>query len=52
LTRATGHFAYWWLVPIKDLLQALLWGLAFVGNRVIWRGERFRVLPGGKLARI
>ncbi len=52
LTRATGHFAYWWLVPIRDLLQALIWGLAFVGNRVTWRGERFRVLPGGKLTRI
>ena len=52
LTRATGHLAYWWLVPIKDLLQALIWGFAFAGNGVAWRGERFRVLPGGKLLKI
>jgi hypothetical protein len=24
-------------------------GLAFLGNTVVWRGQRLRVLPGGKL---
>ncbi|PAW81788.1 MAG: hypothetical protein B9S33_16120 [Pedosphaera sp. Tous-C6FEB] len=33
----------------KDLLQVPIWALAFLGNTVIWRGQRLRVLPGGKL---
>jgi len=35
-----------------ELLQALIWGIAFAGNGVAWRGVRFRVLPGGKLLKI
>jgi ceramide glucosyltransferase len=35
--------------PLKDLLQVPLWALAFLGNTVVWRGQRLRVLPGGKL---
>jgi len=34
---------------LKDLLQIPIWALAFLGNTVVWRGQRLRVLPGGKL---
>lgn len=51
LTRDSGHYLYFWLVPIKDLLNAAIWALAFVGNKIDWRGETFRVLPGGKLSK-
>ena len=37
---------------LKDLLQVPIWALAFLGNTVIWRGQRLRVLPGGKLVPI
>ena len=37
------------LTPLKDLLQVPIWALAFLGNTVVWRGQRLRVLPGGKL---
>ena len=37
------------LAPLKDLLQVPIWALAFLGNTVVWRGERLRVLRGGKL---
>ncbi len=37
---------------IKDLLQVPIWALAFLGNTVVWRGQRLRVLPGGKLVPI
>ena len=40
------------LAPLKDLLQVPIWALAFLGNTVIWRGQRLRVLPGGKLVPI
>lgn len=49
LTLSTLHWRSLWLVPIKDLLQAALWAFAFLGDRVEWRGERFRVLPSGEL---
>lgn len=40
------------LAPLKDLLQVPIWVLAFLGNTVIWRGQKLRVLPGGKLVPI
>jgi hypothetical protein len=43
--------APWW-VWIKDLQAALLWAAAFLGNTVVWRGDRFRVSPDGRLTRI
>jgi ceramide glucosyltransferase len=41
---------YAWLIPVKDLLQAALWLLAFLGNRIEWRGQRMRLRPDGTLA--
>ncbi len=40
---------YAWLIPVKDLLQAALWLLAFLGNRVEWRGQRMRLRRDGIL---
>jgi ceramide glucosyltransferase len=39
----------WWLAPLKDLAQVIVWALAFAGNQVVWRGRRYRVTAGGKL---
>ena len=36
---------------IKDLLQVPLWVLAFLGNKVEWRGERMRLQRDGTLVR-
>jgi ceramide glucosyltransferase len=52
LTRSVAHSIWFWLVPIKDLLQGAVWILAFLGNTVEWRGERFRVLRTGELVRM
>jgi ceramide glucosyltransferase len=49
LTGNDRHVPWLWLVWVKDLLGALLWLGAFLGNTVSWRGDRFRILPGGKL---
>jgi ceramide glucosyltransferase len=40
-----------WLVilPVKDCLSFLIWALSFVGSTVVWRGQRYKVLKGGKL---
>ena len=40
---------YAWLIPVKDLLQAALWLLAFLGNHIEWRGQRMRLRPDGTL---
>lgn len=49
LTQSHCHYPDWWLVPIKDLLGAAIWALAFLGRRVEWGGRWFRVRQGGKL---
>jgi hypothetical protein len=49
LTRSFAHVSYFWLVPIKDLLQAAIWFGAFLGNRVEWRGQKFKLRRDGTL---
>ena len=38
-----------WLLPVRDGLAFATWGLAFLGNRVRWRGHLYRLLPGGRM---
>ena len=43
-------FPRWlWLLPLRDLLAFAKWFLSFFGNRVHWRGHRYRILPGGRI---
>ena len=51
LTRTPPPCARGWLVPVKDLLQTAIWLLAFLGNRIEWRGQRLRLRPDGTLLR-
>jgi ceramide glucosyltransferase len=41
-----------WLIPLRDLLAFSTWALSFLGNRVEWRGSRFKLTPGGKIEEI
>ena len=44
-------FPRWlWLLPLRDFFAFATWALSFLGNRVTWRGHRFRLLPGGRIA--
>lgn len=52
LTEFDDHLGYWWLTPVKDVLDVLIWAAAFWGNHVEWRGERYRILAGGKLIKL
>jgi len=38
-----------WLIPLRDMLAFFTWALAFLGNRVEWRGSRFMLQPGGRI---
>jgi ceramide glucosyltransferase len=40
------------LVPVKDLLAFVLWLSSFLGNTVVWKGQRFRLTREGRLAPI
>jgi ceramide glucosyltransferase len=52
LVKGGSPVLFAWLVPLKDLLQALLWILAFLGNRIEWRGQKFRMKRDGTLIRM
>ena len=52
LTQRPTLFAQGWLVPAKDLLQTAVWLLAFLGNRVEWRGRRMRLRRDGTLEQL
>jgi hypothetical protein len=41
-----------WLALFKDLLQVVIWALAFFGKHIDWRGQRFEVRAGGKLVKV
>lgn len=49
LGRVKGQLWYWWLAPVKDLLQFGLWISAFYGNRIVWRGQELRLQRDGRL---
>jgi ceramide glucosyltransferase len=51
LNPSSKALRYFWLVPIKDVLQAAIWLCAFAGNRVEWRGQVFRLRRDGTLVK-
>jgi ceramide glucosyltransferase len=42
---------FFWVPPLKDLLQTAIWLLAFLGNHVEWRGQRMRLRRDGTLVK-
>jgi len=49
LMQSRAVVGYWWLTPVKDLLQVGIWSASFLGNTVEWGGKKFRLQRGGKL---
>jgi ceramide glucosyltransferase len=52
LLESRQAVAPFWLVPVKDLLQAAIWGAAFFGNKIEWRGQKMRLRRNGELEKI
>jgi ceramide glucosyltransferase len=42
--------AHLWLLPLRDLIAPAVWLMSIFGNRIVWRGEEFK-LRNGKLER-
>jgi ceramide glucosyltransferase len=40
------------MAPLKDLLQTIVWALAFAGNKIEWRGEVMRLRRNGTMVRV
>jgi ceramide glucosyltransferase len=49
LTPERNLVSPFWLVPVKDLLQAAIWLCAFTGNTVEWRGRKMKLRRDGTL---
>ncbi|MEO6119092.1 MAG: glycosyltransferase, partial [Terriglobales bacterium] len=49
-----GHGTAWkliWLMPLREFFAPLIWLLSLGGERIVWRGEVFR-LRRGKLEKV
>jgi ceramide glucosyltransferase len=45
----TSWFSLLVLYPIRDFLGFCFWAASYGGNRILWRGRVFELLPGGKM---
>jgi ceramide glucosyltransferase len=52
LLQSPARLAFFWMPLVKDMLDVLVWAGAFLGHHITWRGERYRILPGGKLSKV
>ena len=39
------------LFPIRDLMGMLFWALSYTGNQILWRGELYDLLEGGRMVK-
>ena len=37
------------LYPVRDLMGFGFWAASYWGNRILWRGREFELLPGGRM---
>lgn len=52
VVRDRESLHYCGLYPLRDLLGFVLWAWSFVGGRtIIWRGQKYRLLTGGRMVR-
>jgi ceramide glucosyltransferase len=45
----TRWFGLLVLYPIRDLMGFCFWAASYAGNRILWRGRVYELLPGGKM---
>jgi len=49
VTRDRYSLFYCWLYPLRDLLGFVLWCGSFSGSEIVWRGERYQLVSGGRM---
>ena len=50
--RDPRAMAYCWLYPLRDLMGFGFWLASYCSDRIQWRGERYRLEPGGKMVKV
>jgi ceramide glucosyltransferase len=43
---------YCWLYPLRDLMGFGFWLAGYAGDTVVWRGEKYRLVSGGRMLRL
>jgi hypothetical protein len=36
-------------LPVKEILSVAIWSLAFLGNRIAWKGNTFQLNKDGRM---
>jgi ceramide glucosyltransferase len=49
VVRDADCLRFCWLYPVRDLVGFLLWMSSFTGRTILWRGERYRLVGGGRI---
>jgi ceramide glucosyltransferase len=50
--RSSGGIFRAFLTPIWDLISIFIWLAGLVGNRVTWRGTRYRIFSDGRMTKL
>ena len=51
VVRDWRALAYCWLYPLRDLMGFGFWLASYAGDTVDWRGEKYRLVAGGRMIR-
>jgi ceramide glucosyltransferase len=49
VVRDKSWFGLMVLYPMRDLMGFGFWAASYFGNRILWRGRVFQLLPGGRM---
>jgi ceramide glucosyltransferase len=49
VVRDRSWFGLLALYPLRDLMGFGFWMASYMGNRILWRGRLFQLLPGGRM---
>jgi len=49
VVRDPSWFSLLVLYPIRDLMGFGFWLASYWGNRILWRGRVYELLPGGRM---
>ncbi len=49
--RDRRSLVFSWLYPVRDLMGFGFWLASYISDRILWRGERYRLQVGGKMVK-
>ncbi len=52
VVRDRRALSYCWLYPLRDLMGFGFWLASYAGDTVDWRGEKYRLVMGGRMIRL